>query len=773
VPSLPFLSSAPETGRPIGLGAVPPTWWRSLVVVGGVLALVALLAPGAVGEVAYVATGAAGVAGVVLGTHLNQPRHPAPWWAFALGLGLWVVADALLYLDAVTASDALFVVGYLPLAAGLALLARVRVRGADLAGVLDAAMLAVALTLAFWVLLGGPVLRSAMFSPAETAVELAYVVGDLLLLAGLVRIATSPGSWHLPMRALAGAISLVVVADVLSLTLRMYTGVAEPVLPDVAYLASYLLWGAAALHPRMLDMTEPSRPRSTVLGRQRLTALGLAATSGTWCLAVQALLGARLTIWPVVVGTAVLVVLVLARLRLAFGEIVAAHTESTSLRDQLSHEATHDHLTGLPNRARGLVLLEAALDRVFHAGGSVTVLFIDLDGFKKVNDTFGHRAGDLLLVEVARRLGTATRGDDTAVRLGGDEFVVVLQDVPDPATALALARRLIATVSEPVTLGALGTARVGASIGVSQCFDGTTDAVTILDEADMAAYRAKHAGRGRAELFDLEMRAAAREAESLSADLRRAVAQEQLELHYQPVLDAHSGRVRGWEALVRWNRPGHGQLSPGAFLPTAEKSGLIVDIDRWVERTALEQLARWSAAHLGEELSVAVNVSRRRLLSPGLVPDLLEGLVAGGLHPRQLVLEVDHAVVAAEPAVAARLEEAREDGIRVALADFDAGFRSLRALGRLPVDFVKIGPEFLVIDSSEDVKLLHLTIQGARAVGLDVVAEGVERADQLATLRALDCAMVQGFHLARPMPAEQAAAQLQVGPGERFSGLLG
>lgn len=758
--------------RPIGLGAVPPTWWRLLVGLGALLVAAAVLVPGHAGEAAYLVTGAAGVLALVVGTRLNQPRHAGPWWAFALGLGVWVVADALLFLGADTLSDALFVVGYFPLAAGLALLARVRVRGADLAGVLDAAVLTVALTLAFWVLLGGPVLDAATFSTSETVVELAYVVGDLLLLGGLVRIATSPGGWHLPMRALAGAIALVVVGDVLSLSLRMYGGVAEPVLPDVAYLGSYLLWGAAALHPRMLDLTEPSRPRSTVLGPGRMAALGLAATSGTWCLAAQLLLGDRLSVWPVVVGTAGLVVLVLARLRLAFGEIVAAHTESTSLRDRLSHEATHDHLTGLPNRARGLVLLEEALDRVHHAGGSVTVLFIDLDGFKKINDTFGHRAGDRLLVEVADRLRDATRGGDTAIRLGGDEFVVVLQGVPDPETAVSLARRLIATVSEPVGLGGLGTARVGASVGVSQCFDGTTDAVTLLDEADMAAYRAKNAGRGRAELFDLDMRAAAREAERLTADLRRAVADDQLELHYQPVLDVHSGQVRGWEALVRWNRPGEGQLLPGAFLPTAERSGLIVDIDRWVARTALEQLARWSADHHGEELAVAVNPSRRRLLSAGLVPDLLETLEATGLQPRQLVLEVDHAVVAGEPGIAARLGEARATGVRVALADFDAGFRSLRALGGLPVDYVKIGADFLLIDSSEDVKLLHLVIQGARAVGLDVVAEGVEHANQLATLRALDCAMVQGFHLARPMPAEQAGARLLVGPADRFSGLL-
>ncbi|GAA1923853.1 hypothetical protein GCM10009737_26840 [Nocardioides lentus] len=752
------------------LGAVPPTWWRALLAVGVALLVVEFTVP-ALEDVAYVAIGLLGVVGLGVGVRLNQPRHAAPWWAFVAGLSLWVVADLLLALGRDGLSDAAFAAGYAPLTLGLVLLARVRTAGRDLAGLLDAVMLALALTVAFLALLGWPVVASGDFSASQTAVELAFVAGDLLLLAGLVRIATSPGGWVLPMRLLAAAIALVVAADALSLALRLYGGVAEPRLPDVLYLLSYLAWGAAALHPGMLVLTERGRPQPMALGRARLGALGLAVVTPTVCRAVQTLTELRATPWTVVLGTFVITGLVLVRLRLAFTEVEAAHDESTALRDQLSHEATHDGLTGLPNRARGLVLVESALNRVFAGGGSVSVLFIDLDGFKQVNDTFGHRAGDVLLQRVAERLRAAMRDGDTAIRLGGDEFVVVVEALPDSDAAMALARRLITTISEPVTLGSLGTAKVGASIGVSQCFDGTTDAVTLLDEADMAAYRAKAGGRGRAELFDPAMRAAAREAESLASDLRRAVVDDRLELRYQPIVDAHTGRVRSWEALVRWNRPGHGLLTPGSFLPVAERSELIRDIDRWVVRAATAQLSRWTTDLGRDDLAVHVNVSDRQLRRDGLVADVADALAASGLAGSRLVLEIDHASALADPRATAHLAEVRELGVRVAFADFEAGFRSLLALPDAPVDLVKIGSDFLHVGTTEHDKLLHLVIQGVRAVGLDVIAEGVERADQLATLRALDCAMVQGYHLARPMTTAKAGAYLQEAALDPFSGL--
>lgn len=752
------------------LGAVPPTWWRALLAVGVALLVVEFTVP-ALEDVAYVAIGLLGVVGLGVGVRLNQPRHAAPWWAFVAGLSLWVVADLLLALGRDGLSDAAFAAGYAPLTLGLVLLARVRTAGRDLAGLLDAVMLALALTVAFLALLGWPVVASGDFSASQTAVELAFVAGDLLLLAGLVRIATSPGGWVLPMRLLAAAIALVVAADALSLALRLYGGVAEPRLPDVLYLLSYLAWGAAALHPGMLVLTERGLPQPMALGRARLGALGLAVVTPTVCRAVQTLTELRATPWTVVLGTFVITGLVLVRLRLAFTEVEAAHDESTALRDQLSHEATHDGLTGLPNRARGLVLVESALNRVFAGGGSVSVLFIDLDGFKQVNDTFGHRAGDVLLQRVAERLRAAMRDGDTAIRLGGDEFVVVVEALPDSDAAMALARRLITTISEPVTLGSLGTAKVGASIGVSQCFDGTTDAVTLLDEADMAAYRAKAGGRGRAELFDPAMRAAAREAESLASDLRRAVVDDRLELRYQPIVDAHTGRVRSWEALVRWNRPGHGLLTPGSFLPVAERSELIRDIDRWVVRAATAQLGRWTTDLGRHDLAVHVNVSDRQLRRDGLVTDVADALAASGLAGSRLVLEIDHASALADPRATAHLAEVRELGVRVAFADFEAGFRSLLALPDAPVDLVKIGSDFLHVGTTEHDKLLHLVIQGVRAVGLDVIAEGVERADQLATLRALDCAMVQGYHLARPMTTAKAGAYLQEAALDPFSGL--
>ena len=396
---------------------------------------------------------------------------------------------------------------------------------------------------------------------------------------------------------------------------------------------------------------------------------------------------------------------------------------------------------------------------------------MDLDGFKLVNDTYGHRTGDQVLRLVAERLRGTVRAGDVAMRLGGDEFVVLLEDVVDADDAVAVAERLVVALAQPMQLAG-GAARIGASIGVALCHAGSTDADTLLNEADVAAYRAKAAGKGRAELYDESMRDEAAERAQLESILRTAIDDDELVLHYQPIINTHSGDVEGYEALVRWNRPGEGLLSPAQFLPLAETTDLICDLDAWVLERATAQVRAWSVLFGTPDLFVSVNVSMRYAARPRIVRDVRRALSESGIAPAQLVLEMGEGVLHDQERSVQHLHELRELGVAVSIDDFGASFNALSRLAEMPVDVVKIDRRYLDVDSAMSGRLLHLMIQGAHAVGLSAVAQGVEQDVQLATLRSLDCESVQGFHIARPMPADAAEVYHRDRIVDRFSGLI-
>ncbi len=434
--------------------------------------------------------------------------------------------------------------------------------------------------------------------------------------------------------------------------------------------------------------------------------------------------------------------------------MVSDITGARRTEQELRHAALHDALTGLPNRALLLDRLEHALARQ----ASTAVLFVDLDQFKMVNDSRGHGAGDELLVAVARRLSGATRPADTVGRFGGDEFVVVCEDV-DEQTAIEIAEGLLRSLHADLEVGGAAV-HVRASLGVA--VSSSASAEDLLRYADAAMYSAKAAGRGRVRLFDPGLSAQAEQRWSLAADLRAGLAQDALALHYQPVLDLRSGRVLGVEALARWEHPEHGAVPPTQFVHLAELIGLGPELDRWVVRRALtEGAALLRSGALPAGASVAVNLSARHMADPDL-----EALVATcadevGIPAAQVVLEITESELMDDQALAVRLlRRLRARGFQVAVDDFGTGYSSLAYLRDLPVTGLKVDRSFVsgLADEPGARAIVASVLDLARALGLSVVAEGVETSEQAAVLRELGCGAAQGWLWSRAVPAAELGA---------------
>lgn len=434
-------------------------------------------------------------------------------------------------------------------------------------------------------------------------------------------------------------------------------------------------------------------------------------------------------------------------------------TEGRRARAQLAHRADHDPLTGLPNRERLRHRLRGLLEDV-RAGLSdgVGLLFLDLDRFKVINDSLGHAAGDRLLREVAARLQRSTPPDDLLARLGGDEFALVTRD---HRHAAALAERLVAVLEAPFGLDGREVT-VGASIGVS-VHEGVAggghdlaDEDALLREADTAMYAAKRTGEGPVVVFEdtLRRRAVARLEDEQG--LRRALQRDELRVHYQPILRSDDLRLSGFEALVRWQHPDRGLLGPGAFLPTAEETGLVVPLGQHVLRAACVALAAWRRTGPGGMRSrMSVNVSAQHLATGTLGADVELALEGTGLQPEDLVLEItEQALVVSHEKAAAVLAELRERGCRIALDDFGTGYSSLAYLRRLPVDVLKIDRTFVTgaATESNDGRLLSAITALGASLGLTTVVEGIETEAELQAARTAGATHVQGYLLARPSP---------------------
>jgi len=438
------------------------------------------------------------------------------------------------------------------------------------------------------------------------------------------------------------------------------------------------------------------------------------------------------------------------------GRVVVTHTDVTSrveAEQASAWQARHDHLTDLPNRAHLHDLIDAELRRPDR--GPVTALFLDVDGFKDVNDTLGHEVGDHLLRELATRLTSRTRGQDTVGRLGGDEFVVLCRNC-DVDGALALAERFQGTFDEPFQLGARAT-RLTVSIGVATApaaADGLRSTDLVRD-ADLAMYAAKGAGRNRVRVFSPDLRSAVEQRVLVAAELREAIEDDQLVLHYQPILHLPTGTVTGVEALVRWQHPERGLLMPCDFIPLAEQNGVVVPLTRWVLAQAAEQNVAWQGA--GISLVSAVNISAAHFGTGTLVADVHDALEAAGLEPERLVLELTETSVAEDPLrAAAQFAQLRIAGVEVSIDDFGSGFSSLSQLVSIPAGVLKLDRSLIAgteTRRSESAAAIAAVVGLASACGMRSLAEGVETDEQLSLVTDLGCTYAQGYHIARPMPA--------------------
>jgi diguanylate cyclase (GGDEF)-like protein/PAS domain S-box-containing protein len=442
-------------------------------------------------------------------------------------------------------------------------------------------------------------------------------------------------------------------------------------------------------------------------------------------------------------------------------------TERHLLEGELKHQAFHDTLTGLANRALFRDRVEHALTRRPKTDQQLAVLFLDLDDFKLINDTLGHAAGDQLLVAVAERLTGCLRPADTAARLGGDEFAILLEDTEGPTDAAAVAKRILQALQAPFQLDGNEIA-IQASIGVALNQGDTRDAEDLLRDADVAMYAAKAAGKGSYELFQPHLHAAVLARIQHKADLQAAIDAQQFSLRYQPIVDLQTGQMIGAEALVRWEHPERGLVSPIEFIPLAEETGLIVPLGQWVLQEACRQARHWQdAQHTSRPLRLSVNLSARQFERPDLVTDIAHMLQEHRLDPATLVFEITETMLMQDTdATDARLRNLKALGVQLAIDDFGTGYSSLGYLTRFPIDILKVDKSFVngIGGNPEDAAVAHAILKLAQTLGLQTVAEGIERPDQWDILRALGCHYGQGYLFAKPLPANAILDRLRTQP---------
>jgi diguanylate cyclase (GGDEF)-like protein/PAS domain S-box-containing protein len=460
-------------------------------------------------------------------------------------------------------------------------------------------------------------------------------------------------------------------------------------------------------------------------------------------------------------------------------------TGQKALEDELQHNAFHDGLTGLANRALFADRLEHALARTDRIAAPVAVLFVDLDDFKAVNDGSGHTTGDELLVAVADRLRQVLRPGDTIARLGGDEFAVLIEDASEPGRADAAAARLLTALADPFAMpGEAAEVRITASVGIAHGAAGQHDAAELLRHADVAMYAAKAAGKSRSAIFEPEMDSAIIGQLQMKAELSRAVEQGEFTVYYQPTVDLADGRMAGVEALVRWQHPERGLVPPLDFIPLAEQTGLIVPIGRHVLREACRQMRAWHAQYpTNPPMTVSVNLSARELDEPGLVAAVRSVLEETGLDPAHLVLEITESLLLVDlPGTVAKLSALRALGVRLAVDDFGTGYSSLAYLENLPVDILKIDKSFVDRIGEAPAEPTHDVAGGdiapqqpvmvsaisrlGHALHLELVAEGIEQREQVSALRGLACHFGQGYYFARPLTPDALTDLLESQAGE-------
>jgi diguanylate cyclase (GGDEF)-like protein len=735
--------------RPDGLRAVPP--WLALA--GGGVAATVLYALDVAAVAGFVVVGIGGVAAMVVGPRRHRVRPRMPWHLLTAAASLFLVGALIRPMVAtatgasVLLADAFTLVGFLAIIASLASFLEARngiERHALIDGLIVCIGAAVASTLLFALpaasIPGRPIIVSVLSGlfPLFDAILLLLVVN--LAFTGAVRYPSFLLLLSMMVLVFAGDIAYAVIGA----TGQLYGNR----LLDLPFLMAYAMGGAAALHPSARELVRPAGPGAQGWSLPRLLVIG-PAVAVPFVLTVALPEASDVERIILGVGGAAIVLLLIVR------AVSAVQSHAASQR-RYEYQATHDPLTGLPNRR----MLTNAVDRLLSAersggsgrngdGAQVWVYFLDLDGFKWVNDSWGHPAGDQLIVDIGERLRRTLPSSATVARLGGDEFIVVRRCTEDEA--MALAQEIMDCVEQPLWVHSVEVV-ITASMGIASAGpspDRDVSAESLMRDADTAMYRTKAQARGTWTVFDASMREAVQERIQIEVALRAAVAQEQLEVAYQPIVDLASGRPMGAEALVRWAHPTRGPISPTVFIPIAEDSNLISLLGAWVLRRSVRQFAAWRATGVvDEEFFISINVSPRQLSDGGFAAKVAAELRDAGVPASRVVLEITESVmVEGGGATETLLRELRELGVGIAVDDFGTGFSALGYLRSHPVTGVKIDRSFVagLGKNAEDEEIVRAVVAMSTALALSVVAEGVETADQRAVLAGLGVTLAQGW----------------------------
>lgn len=739
--------------------------WRVWLAFGtGITATYLLLPDQIVRDIVYAGLGLGSVVAILIGVRRHASAPKAAWYLFAAGLFSWSIGDSIYSWNAdvrhtvpfPSAADVFYLIAYPLLAAGIAVLIRRRGAQSGIPGMIDSAIVVAGLGLVSWTWIARPMLAAEDVSAFERWLAVAYPAGDIILVAMLVLLVSAIHVASAAFRLLVGAALLQITADTALAAAPSASWDYSSTL-DLLWLGSYVLWGAAALHPQMGELSRRDSYARVPFTRRRLAALSAAALLPSVMQLAAASLGRPVDTWAVVGGSIVLTSLVLARMACAIGEIRVATKQRDRLQEELFDRAAHDPQTGLLNRAFMMSLIDGALRRGRGSGSPAGLLVVDLDGLTTFREEWAPQVGDGVLIEAARRI-SATSGQHPVARLGDDQFVVLVEDSDAENESTRLAERLVASLRKPYDReGRL--VDVMARVGLTVSLDAGADAGRMLQEALIAARRTSGLGADSFGVFDAFMRQAHASRAETESSLREALRDGNLELYYQPVVAALSGGIDGYEALVRWNEP-DGIRLPADFIPVAERSDLICDIGRWALTESTRQFASWIAAEPERfgDLTVAVNISGRHLGNPSIVDDVLAALDASGLAPHHLTLEVTETVILDVTQALLQLTSLRDIGVTISLDDFGTGFTSVSQLRRLPIDTVKIDKSFFESDDPGSAELIALMTGAAHACGLLVIAEGIERLDQVNELLALDCDAAQGFFFSPPMPADDVLA---------------
>lgn len=755
--------------RIAGMSTLPPQqrWpraWLIFLVAGGAVDLAYYWVPHGVPQsVVYTGVSVLALVAIAVGVRINRPVRRAPWFLLLVCQGLWVLGNIVGSVMAArgvdhfpSAEDAFYFAAYPVLVLSLLLLARGRRPPRDVEGILDGLTMIVVIGLLISVVLDLPTVPTTD-EPLDFAVVAAYPQLDAVIFVVIVFVITTPGVRTTSLRLLVVALGLLAVVNVAATALGTLTfSSAGPL--DHLWLAAYVLVGTAVLHPSLHELSIPVHAVRGRFSRWRFGFTLAITLIPPLTLVAEDLLPGPVNAWPIAWATAIMLGLVVMRMYLVIRQIAAAQADREEALGALVFQATHDSLTGLPNRAHVLELVTASLVRAQLNGAMVGLLFVDLDGFKAVNDTYGHHGGDEVLQTVARRMEGVLRRGDVVGRLGGDEFLVLLEPVVDIDSAMRVAERLIREVSVVIPLQNGHVVRVGASVGVAISQEAGTNADELLYEADTATYRAKHLGRGRAEVFGVALRRELRDRAELETGLRQAIEDDALTVRYAPVVTVSDQVVLAYEVCLSWDRPGYGLVPETAFRPVAELSDLTAELDAWVLRHATRQMATWNAH--GARLGVGVDVAVRYLARARVIDDIKNALEESGIEPWQLVIEVNDTTLVDDPIVFGHLDQIRQLGVRVALEDFGTGYSSVRRLLRLPIDLVKLNGGFLDWSTPASAGLVRLIVQGVEGLGLPLAVTGVIDAKHAALLNEMGCDMMQGPYFEGPFSGSEVTERL-------------